>query len=439
MPTDLTALAVTRLVKQRKVGRHRVSKRLYLQVRPSGSASWLFRYMFDSRVTNSRNDKPKREGAHWMGLGEYPVVDLATARAKALEYKEQIDRDIDPLASKREAKAAKRFGAASTMTFGKCARDYIAEHEPSWKNDKHAAQWHATFEGSNRKDAATAAINDLPVSKINTALAKEVLAPIWHKTPETANRVRLRCEAVIDFAKAHGYRNDPDNLDNPFKWKGHLKHLLADPTDLKKRKGQRHHPALPYKDVAAFLTELRGNDFVSARALEFTILTAARTSEVINARWDEIDFDAKIWTVPKERMKANREHRVPLCERALEILYDLPREDDYPHVFVGSKRGQPLSNMAMLELMRGMRPGFVPHGFRSTFRDWAAECTNFPREVCEAALAHGNKDKVEAAYQRGDLFAKRRELMTEWAKYCATPPVPKGASVTRVRARGEAS
>jgi integrase len=271
------------------------------------------------------------------------------------------------------------------------------------------------------------------VSRIDTALAKEVLAPLWHKTPETANRVRLRCEAVIDFAKAHGYRTNPDNLDNPFKWKGHLKHLLADPAQLKERKGKRH--ALPYKDVAAFLTELRRNGFVSASALEFTILTAARTSEVINATWAEIDFDEQTWTVPKERMKANREHRVPLSKRALDILAALPREDDNPHVFVGSKRGAPLSNMAMLELMRGMRSDFVPHGFRSTFRDWAAETTNFPREVCEAALAHSNKDKTEAAYRRGDLFAKRRELMNEWAKHCATPPVSTPATVTRLRSR----
>jgi integrase len=436
MPQDLTALAVGRLVKRRTVGRHRVSKRLYLQVRPSGSASWLFRYMFDSRVSNSRYGKAKREGAHWMGLGEYPVVDLATARAKALQYKELIDQNIDPLASKREAKAAKRFGAANTITFGKCANDYITEHSRSWGNHRHAAQWDATFNGSTRKDAATAAINDLPVSKIDTALAKEVLAPIWHNTPETANRVRLRCEAVIDFAKAHGYRADPDNLDNPFRWKGHLKHLLADPADLKKRKGQRHHPALPYKEVAEFMTALHDNSFVSARALEFTILTAARTGEVINARWDEIDFDEKTWTVPASRMKANREHRVPLSQRELDILAALPREDDNPHVFVGSKRGQPLSDTAMRELMCGTRPDYVPHGFRSTFRDWAAETTNFPREVCEAALAHSNKDRVEAAYRRGDLFAKRRELMAQWATYCATPPASTDASVTRLRTRG---
>jgi integrase len=439
MPQDHTALAVTRLVKQRKVGRHRVSKRLYLQVRPSGAASWLFRYMHDSRLTESGNGKSKRTNAHWAGLGEYPVVDLGTARAKALHYKELLDKDIDPLANKRADRTAKRLGAATTVTFGKCANDYIAEHAPSWKNDRHAAQWDATFNGSTRKPAATAAINDLPVSRIDTALAKEVLAPIWHKTPETANRVRLRCEQVIDFAKAHGYRADPDNLDNPFRWKGHLKHLLADPSDLKKRKGQRHHPALPYGDIAAFMTELHGNGFVSARALEFTILTAARTSEVVNATWGEIDFDKKTWTIPAARMKANREHRVPLSQRALKILAALPREDDNPHVFVGSKRGQPLSDTAMRELMRGTRPDYVPHGFRSTFRDWAAECTNFPREVCEAALAHSNKDKVEDAYRRSDLFAKRRELMAQWATYCATPPASTGASVTHLRARGRAS
>jgi integrase len=434
MPTDLTALVVSRLVKQRTTGRHRVSKRLYLQVRPSGAASWLFRFMLDSQVSTSRNGKPRREGAHWMGLGEYPAVDLATARAKALQYKGQLDQDIDPLADKRAGKA-KTLAAANTISFGKCAKDYIAEHAPSWRSDKHAAQWHATFEGSNRKPAHTAAINHLPVSQINTALAKEVLAPIWHKTPETANRVRQRCEAVIDFAKAHDYRTDPDHLDNPFKWRGHLKYLLANPIDLKTLKGQRHLPALPYEDIAAFMTELRGNDSVSARALEFTILTAARTSEVINATWREINRDEKTWVIPAARMKANRTHRVPLSQRALDILAALPREDDNLHLFVGAERGAPLANTAMLDLMRNLRPDFVPHGFRSTFRDWAAECTNYPREVCEMALAHSNKDKTEAAYQRSDLFAKRRELMNEWTKYCATPPVSTPATVTRMRAR----
>ena len=200
-----------------------------------------------------------------MGLGEYRGRSR-DGTGEGGEYKELIDQDIDPLASEPRPRLPRSWSAEQSSRSANRAGLY-RQHEPSWKNDKHAAQWHATFNGSNRKPAATAVINDLPVSQINTALAKEVLAPIWHKTPETANRVRLRCEAVIDFAKAHGYRTDPDNLDNPFKWKGHLKHLLADPSDLKKRKGQRHHPALPYKDVAAFMTALHGNSFVSARAL----------------------------------------------------------------------------------------------------------------------------------------------------------------------------
>jgi integrase len=418
---DLSALTVANLVKGKHFGRHRVSASLYLQVKPGG-ASWLFRYM--------SNRQP-----HWAGLGKYRTTDLATARKRARQHTAMLDQGIDPLNAKRQRQTAEKIAAAKNVSFGACAKAYIAAREQSWKNDKHAAQWYATFEGTRRSPAVTADINKLPVGVIDTEMVRRCLEPIWAKTPETASRARQRIEAVLDYAKASRYRDG----DNPARWHGHLENLLAKPTDLKKRKGTRHHPALPYKDAFAFMTELRSKDFVSARALEFTMLTAARTAEAIQATWDEIDFAAKTWTVPAARMKAHREHRVPLSDRALEILKALPRDDDdTPYLFAGRARGAPLSNMAMLELMRELRPGYVPHGLRSTFRDWAAECTNFPRDVCETALAHSKKDKTEAAYARGDLFAKRAELMQQWSIYCAMAPVTKGDKKT-IPFRGKAS
>jgi integrase len=419
---DLSAVKVASLVKAKRFGRHRVSAGLYLQVKPGG-ASWLFRYM--------TNRQP-----HWAGLGKYRTADLATARKRARQHTTMLDQGIDPLDAKRQRQTAQKIAAAKNVSFGACAKAYIAARERAWKNDKHAAQWYATFQGTRRSPAVTADINNLPVGVIDTDMVKRCLEPIWAKTPETANRARQRIEKVLDYAKASKYRDG----DNPARWHGHLENLLAKPTDLKKRKGTRHHPALPYKDAYAFMTALRGKDSVSARALEFTALTAARTNEVVHATWTEIDFKERTWTVPAARMKAHREHRVPLSDRALEILAALPRDndDDNPHLFAGRARGAPLSNMAMLETMRDLRPGYVPHGLRSTFRDWAAEQTNFPRDVCETALAHAKKDKTEAAYQRGDLFAKRRELMQQWSGYCASPPPVSDATVTRLR-RGKAS
>ena len=384
-----------------------------------------------------------------MGLGKYWRWSLAEARKRAAPYEHLLDDDVDPLRVKREKAAAVKLADAKSMTFKECADRYVTAQQSSWKNAKHAAQWRATFglsdftAGSGRMKrkprspgpAATAVINDLPVAAIDTAMALEVLEPIWSRTPETASRIRQRCEQVIAWATATKRRTG----ENPFAWRGHLDKLLAKPSKLKRLKGTGHHPALPFDELPQFMAALRGNKFVSARALEFTILTAARTGEVIGATWDEIDFSKKTWTVPPGRMKAGNEHKVPLSDRALEILRGLPREDGNPHVFIGGKKGKPLSNMAMLQLIKGMRPGYVPHGFRATFRTWCEELTSYPHIVAELSLGHTQSDALMRAYQRGDLFDKRRRLIVDWAKFCASPAAKEGSNVTPMRRRERAS
>jgi integrase len=283
---------------------------------------------------------------------------------------------------------------------------------------KHATQWFSTFNETRRGKrvypAATAVINALPVSAIDTGLVRKVLEPIWYETPETASRVRGRIERVLAWATVAGYRSG----DNPARWTGHLKELLPSKT---KVAAVVHHDAVPYRDLPTFMAALREKHGTAARALEFTILSAARTSEALGARWSEIDLDAKVWIIPAERMKANREHRVPLTDRALAVLEPLPRKGEY--VFAGARKGKPLSSPAMWDVVRGMLGmGATVHGFRSTFRDWAAETTAYPNEMLEIALAHAIGNKAEAAYRRGDMMEKRRRLMADWAEYCARPP-----------------
>jgi integrase len=417
---DLTAVEVNAL--RRKLGAHRVSANLYLLVRPSESggglrASWVFRF--------ERGVGGKRKGTH-MGLGPAAVFTLAEARDLARKQRQLLAEGIDPLEAKKARKTAAKLEAAKALTFGAAAKQLVDTHRLGWKNAKHAAQWRAVFEGSSRQGAATAVINDLPVGSIDTTLALKVLEPIWTKTPETASRVRQRCEAVINWASARGYREGP----NPFQWKGHLDHLLPQP---KKVRSVRHHPALPYGEIGALISELRANGSVSAKALELCILTATRTSEVINATWGEVDLHERTWTIPGSRMKSGKEHRVPLCDAAIEVLEALPREDGTPFLFLGARKGRPLSNMAMLELLKGMRPGLTVHGFRSTFRVWTAERTAFPHFVCEAALAHTIPDAVERAYQRSDLISKRTQLMAAWGRYCASPPAAAAENVVSMQ------
>jgi integrase len=389
---------------------------LYLQVSAFDTKAWVFRYMLDGR-------------ARKMGLGPLHTVSLAEARKRAENARLKVLDGVDPIADAEARRAERRIEAAKAMTFKQCAQAYVKANETSWKNDKHVAQWHSTFSETKRGTrvypAATAVINDLPVSGIDTSLVRKVLEPIWYSTPEMASRVRGRIERVLAWATVAGYRSG----DNPARWTGHLKELLPAKT---KVAAVVHHDAVPYREMPAFMATLRAKHGVSARALEFTILGAARTGEVIGAKWGEIDFDAKLWTVPPSRMKAGREHRVPLTDRALAILEAIPRDSEY--LFLGAHKGKPLSNMAMLELVRGMRgKGATVHGFRSTFRDWAAEQTAYPHELCEIALAHAVGNKVEAAYRRGDMMEKRRRLMADWAAYCEKPPAKKGDNIVSIR------
>jgi integrase len=395
----LTALLVA---KQRKPGLYPDGNGVYLQVTLGADGtprkSWVFRF----RMRGRRERK--------MGLGAFPDVGLQQARDKASDARKLCKDGIDPVEARKAERAKALLANARIVTFNQCAKAYIAAHRAGWRNAKHAMQWTSTLE-----TYVSPIFGTLPVQAIDLSFVTKVLEPIWSTKPETASRVRGRIEAVLDWAKVRGYRTG----DNPARWRGHLDHLLPARTKVRKVK---HHAALPYREIGVFMLALRERHALAARALEFAILTAARTSEVINARWDEIDLRAKTWTVPAERMKAGREHRVPLSDAAIGILDHMQTIRQNDHVFPG-ERSAALSTMAFLMLLRRMdRDDLTAHGFRSTFSTWAAECTNFPREVVEAALAHVVGDATEQAYQRGDVFEKRRKLMVAWATYCAKSP-----------------
>jgi integrase len=393
----LNKLSATKVQKEAKPGRYGDGGGLWLQVTEAGTKSWLFRFM--------------REGvAREMGLGAIHTLGLADARQRAAECRRLLLDGIDPIAARDRRRMETRLIEAQLVTFRDCAEQYVAAHRASWRNAKHRAQWDSTL-----ATYALPIIGDLSVAAIDTSLVLKVIEPIWQTKPETAGRVRGRIQTILDWAKARSYRQG----DNPARWTGHLDQIL--PARGKVRR-VKHHAALPYRDLPAFMIELRAMEGVSPLALEFAILTAARTGEAIGATWDEIDLDAKLWTISGERMKSGRSHRVPLSGRCLEILAALPREKGNPALFIGGKAGMPLSNMALLATLRRMsRADLTAHGFRSTFRDWAAETTGYPNEVVEMALAHAVSDKVEAAYRRGDLFAKRARLMRDWADFAARP------------------
>lgn len=302
--------------------------------------------------------------------------------------------------------------AAKTTSFRKCAEQYIEDNRAGWKNEKHAAQWEATL-----GTYVYPTLGNLPVGGVDTELVLKVLRPIWREKPETASRVRGRVETILDWAKAHGYRDG----ENPARWRGHLENVLPAKSKIST---VTHHKAMPYNDVPGFMSTLRAKPEISARALEFTILTAARTGESIGARLIEVDLAAKTWTVDASRMKAGKEHRVPLCDRAIEILKPLLANGG-EFVFEGARANRPLSNMAMLEMLRGMKgDGLTVHGFRSSFFDWGHDLTGHPKELLDIALAHTVADKVEAAYRRSDMFEKRRRLMADWANFCQLPVWP---------------
>jgi integrase len=375
----------------RKAGLHGDGDGLYLKVSPTGTRSWMLRFKVGGQPSK-------------MGLGPYPEISLSEARNRARDARAQLARGINPLADKRQRAAAQRT-VKHVVTFAEATERYIAAHESSWRNAKHRQQWRNTL-----ATYAAPVIGKTPVHEVVMDDVLRVLEPIWQTKPETASRVRGRIENVLDWAKVRGLRSG----ENPAAWRGHLSHVL--PARNKARSVQ-HHAALPWRQMPEFIAALRANSAISARALEFTILTAARTSEVVEAKWAEVDLEVGAWTVPKQRMKADREHRVPLTDAAVAALRALPRLAGNDYLFPGARKGRPLSNMAMLELLRGMRPGLTVHGFRSTFRDWAAEATSFPRELAEAALAHVLGSASERAYQRGDLFEKRREMMTAWSAF----------------------
>lgn len=410
----LTTREIEGLRKER--GTHAVGDNLYVQLKGNG-ASWVFRYLIGGK-------------ARWAGLGSLRDWTLAEARERARELRRALAEGKDPLAERERKEAIEHAERLKQTTFGQAAKEYIDNHELEWKNEKHTAQWRATF------DKKTTAINDLPVSAIDTAHVLKVLQPIWQRTPETASRVRMRIEAVLSYATVAEYRSS--DKDNPARWRGHLKHMLAAKSKVQKKKRENtgkseHFKAIPYAELPAFMANLRANNSVSARALEWTILTAARTNETTGATFPEVDQSKRTWTIPATRMKAGKEHIVPLSDRAMQLLGP-PTDDGY--LFPSAQVSRPLSNMAMLELVRGIRGhGYTVHGFRSTFRDWCREQTNFPREIAELALAHANKDKTEAAYARGGAIERRRRLMDAWAEYCVSGAAG-GAKVVPLRRRG---
>lgn len=367
---------------------------LYLRITKSLNKNWAFYYKKDGKRTE-------------MGLGSFGTVSLEQAREKAAELRRQIANGIDPLGERQQQENERKAQRAKMMTFSQCAGAYINAHKAGWKNPKHHQQWLNTL-----TQYAFPVFGDLDVKAVDTGLITKCLEPIWLTKNETAGRVRGRIESILDWAAVHGYREG----ENPARWRGHLDKLLAKPSKIQKTE---HHSALPYAEIGGFIAQLRQQDGIAAKCLEFTILTAARTGETIGATWDEIDLNAKVWTIPAVRMKAGREHRVPLSGHALTILNEMAAIRINNYVFPGTKKG--LSNMAMLAVLKRMdRAEITVHGFRSTFRDWAAESTAYPGEVVEMALAHTIKNQTEAAYRRGDLLEKRSRLMEEWARYCKT-------------------
>lgn len=391
----LNVLAVQRA---RNPGLYGDGNNLYLRVDKGGSKSWVLRFMLCGR-------------ARTMGLGSISIIPLAMAREKAIDCKRLLLAGKDPIneIGWKALRVKQAVARGNLMTFSEAAAKYIEAHSPGWKNAKHRYQWEQTI-----TSYAVPVLGQIPVAEVSTPLVLRVLEPIWASKTETASRLRNRIELVWDWSKARGYCSG----DNPARWKGHLDKILP-----KRSKVCRveHHKAVPVDEIGAFIARLREIPSMSAKALEFCILTATRTSETLGARWEEIDLLTRVWTIPTIRMKAGKEHRVPLSDRAIEILNCAREMGPAEFAFPGEKE-ETLSNMSMLMVLRRMKVDAVVHGFRSSFRDWGGERTSYPREVIEAALAHGLQNKVEAAYARGDLFLKRQRLMADWAEFCSRIP-----------------
>jgi len=400
----LNRLSATKVTSLTERGYYADGGGLYFRVSKFNTRSWAFRY--------TRAGKPRE-----MGLGAFPDVILKEARDRAAEARKLLRDDIDPIDQRQAARSTMIAVREAALTFEQCAAAYITVKEHEWKNTKHAAQWRSTLASH-----AYPVIGSVLINHVEQAHILKILEPLWTTKTETASRLRGRIESVLNYATARGYRKG----DNPARWRGHLDKLLATPSKVAK---VEHHAALPYSEIGGFVVELRQQAGMGARALEFAILTAARSGEVRGATLAEVDLDAAVWTIPAERMKAGREHRIPLSDAAVELLRALPRIDKSKLLFPNTK-GSELSDMTLTAVLRRMARPVTAHGFRSTFRDWAGETTAYPREVIEHALSHQLKDKAEAAYARGTLFDKRRRLMADWAKYCDT--VATTASVTPI-------
>lgn len=395
----LTALQVNKITNP---GWYPDGNGLYLQVSPSNTKSWVYRY--------SINGKERRHG-----LGPYPDFDLKDARNAAAKCRQLRKEGMDPIEHKKQEFSKKAYKAAKNKTFEECALSYIEAHKSGWKNRKHESQWRNTLE-----TYAYPVIGNISIQDIDVDLVLKVIEPIWNEKTETASRVRQRIENILDWASARKYRVG----ENPARWRGHLDKLL--PRRSKVQKIQ-HFKAMPYIDLPEYYEKLKPQETITALALAFTILTATRSSEARNATWDEIDLKTKEWNIPEERMKAEKPHRVPLSKEAIRILKIVNYFSTSKYVFPGLTINKPINDSSIRRLLQQDHPKLTVHGFRSTFRDWCAETTSYPREVAEAALAHSLKDKTEAAYQRGDLFKKRIRLMDAWSSYCLS-----GKKETRV-------
>jgi integrase len=397
MPRKAAGLTARQVQTQKAPGLFADGGGLYLKVAPTGAKTWIFRFQLAGR----RRD---------YGLGSVTKISLAEAREKARAASRLAAEGTDPIEHRASQNAATALAIATAMTFRQCAEAYIQSMRAGWKNAKHGAQWTATLE-----TYAFPLMGSLPIAGIDTGLVLRVLEPIWPAKTETASRVRGRIEAILDYARVRGYRSG----ENPARWKAHLDHILPAKGAVAK---VQHHASMPYAELPGFWPRLQVQDGLGARALELCILTATRTGELLGARWTELDLEARTWTIPAERMKAGAEHRVPLSDAAMELLRKLAAIRMGNLVFAGQSAERQLSGMAMAMALRRMKVPVTPHGFRATFRTWVAEQTAFPHEVAEAALAHTRGDKVVAAYQRGDMFEKRRMLMTAWARFCTAPP-----------------
>jgi integrase len=401
-------------LKSTKAGRHADGGNLYFLVKPDGRKSWVLRFV--DPVTGKRQD---------MGLGRFGkhYVTLAKAREAAADARALLDEFNNPIEERKRLQREAQQAIAKRLTFKQCADKYIEAHRASWRNAKHAQQWENTLK------THAANLMPIPVADIDTDMVVSCLEKIWATKTETATRTRQRIEKVLGWATVRKLRTG----DNPARWKGHLDELLAKPTALKK---VQHRAALPYSVAGAFMAKLREKDSLAAKALELQILTATRPGEIVGATWDEFDLTKKIWTIPASRMKAKKEHTIPLSPQAVKLLKSLPRIDDSDFVFPGMRPDKPMSTAAAMKLLKELHPGITAHGMRSTFRDWAGETTAYPREVIEMAMAHQLKDKAEAAYARGNLIDKRRLLMEDWANYCDIE-AQQDATVTPIRASSE--